>query len=430
MAHVNNVVNVPAPGIPYFQPAQNPPAGTALDPQPDGKPIPKVFQPLKIRGVEFQNRIWLSPLCQYSSEDGKVTAWQFAHLGGIFTRGPGLTVVEATAVVPEGRITPQDAGIWSDEHIEPWRKIVEFAHSQGQKVAIQLAHAGRKASTVAPWLNFGLSAPEIDGGWPNDVYGPSTLPYNANFPQPKELSKADIKRVVRAFADGARRSLRAGFDVIEIHSAHGYLLSEFLAPSVNKRTDEYGGSFENRIRLLIEVVDAIRAIIPSTTPLFVRISAADWLHSVVPNESWTPDDTVRLAPILAEHGVDLLDVSSGGVDQRQQFKLAPFINSDDNERKTAGLLQVPLSRAVKKAHGSQILVGAVGGIVNGHLAEAVLEEGSADVIFVGRHFQKNPGLVWTFAEDLGVTITQAHQIEWGFIGRGGLGRKPVSATKA
>ncbi|OSX61301.1 hypothetical protein POSPLADRAFT_1074896 [Postia placenta MAD-698-R-SB12] len=429
MAHNNNVVNAPAPGIGYFTPAQNPPAGTALDPQPDGKPIPKLFQPLKIRGVEFQNRIWLSPLCQYSAEDGKVTAWQLAHLGGIFTRGPGLSVVEATAVVPEGRITPQDAGIWSDEHIEPWRKIVEFAHSQGQKIGIQLAHAGRKASTVAPWLDFHLSAPEIDGGWPNDVYGPSALAYDENFAQPKELTKADINRVVRAFADGARRSLRAGFDVIEIHSAHGYLLSEFLAPSANKRTDEYGGSFENRIRVLVEVVDAIRAVIPPTMPLFVRLTAADWLHAVLPNESWTVEDTVRLTPILAEHGVDVLDVSSGGIDPRQQFSLAALLDHDDKERKTAGLFQVPLARAVKQAHGSKIFVSAVGGITNGHLAQAVLDEDSADVVFVGRFFQKNPGLVWSFAEDLGVAIRQARQIEWGFTGRA-VGQKATTSTKA
>ncbi|OSX61311.1 hypothetical protein POSPLADRAFT_1146981 [Postia placenta MAD-698-R-SB12] len=429
MAHINNIVNAPAPGIGYFTPAQNPPAGTALDPQPDGKPIPKLFQPLKIRGVEFQNRIWLSPLSQYSSEDGKVTAWQLAHLGGILTRGPGLTVVEATAVVPEGRITPQCAGIWSDEHIEPWRKIVEFAHSQGQKVAIQLAHAGRKASTVAPWLHFHLAAPEIDGGWQNDVYCPSALAYDENSAQPKELTKADIKRVVRAFADGARRSLRAGFDVIEIHAAHGYLLSEFFAPSVNKRTDEYGGSFENRIRLLVEVVDAIRAVIPPTMPLFVRIPATDWLQAVLPNESWTLDDTLRLTPVLAEHGVDLLDVSSGGVHPRQQFSLASLLDHDDKDRKMTGLFQVPLARAVKQAHGSKIFVSAVGGITNGHLAQAILDEDSADVVFVGRYFQKNPGLVWSFAEDLGVALRQARQIEWGFTGRG-IGQKAATSTKA
>ncbi|PCH34982.1 FMN-linked oxidoreductase [Wolfiporia cocos MD-104 SS10] len=405
------IFNAPAPNVPYYTPAQNPAAGTAVDPQPNGKPIPKLFQPLKIRGVEFQNRIFLSPLCQYSAENGKPTPWQFAHLGGIFTRGPGLTVVEATAVVPEGRITPQDCGIWSDEHIEPWKQIVDFAHSQNQKIAIQLAHAGRKASTVAPWLHPRLSAPELDGGWPDNIWAPSAIPYNEQLPKPKELSVAGIKRVVQAFVDGAKRSLKAGFDVIEIHGAHGYLLSEFLNPAANKRTDEYGGSFENRIRLLIEVVDAVRAVILPTMPLFVRVSASDWLEEVQPNECWRVDDTVNLAPILAEHGVDLLDVSSGGILPAQKIKIDPNIPP-----------HVPFSEAVRKAHGDKILVGVVGLINTGKLAQQVLDMGAADVIFVGRLFQKNPGAVWAFAEDLGVTITVAHQIEWGFAGRGGTGR--------
>ncbi|KZT07032.1 FMN-linked oxidoreductase [Laetiporus sulphureus 93-53] len=410
------IVNAPAPNVPYFMPAQNPPAGTALDPQPNGKPIPKLFQPLKIRGVEFHNRIWLSPLCQYSAENGKPSPWQFAHLGGILTRGPGLTVVEATAVVPEGRITPQDVGIWSDEHIQPWKEIVQFAHSQNQKIAVQLAHGGRKASTVAPWLHSGLAAPEIDGGWPDNVWGPSDIPYNEHFPKPKELSHDGVKRVVHAFANGARRALKAGFDVIEIHAAHGYLISEFLNPQANRRTDEYGGSFENRIRLLIEIVDALRAIIPPEMPLFVRVSGTDWLEEVYPNEHWGIEDTVRLAPILAEHGVDLLDVSSGGVHAAQRLKLKP-------------LMQVPFSEAVRRAHGDKILVSAVGSITNGNDARNVIDQGAADVVFVGRQFQKNPGAVWAFAEDLGVTITVPHQIEWGFVGRGGVGRKGVAGLK-
>ncbi|CCM02133.1 uncharacterized protein FIBRA_04210 [Fibroporia radiculosa] len=412
MADANYIINAPAPNVPFYTPAQDPPSGTALNPQPGGAPIPKLFQPLKIRGVDFQNRIFLSPLCQYSADNGKPTPWQFAHLGGIFTRGPGLTIVEATAVLPEGRITPQDTGIWSDEHIAPWKEIVDFAHSQNQKIAIQLAHAGRKASTVAPWLDMGLSAPEVDGGWPDDVWGPSAVPYNEKFPQPKELTKAGIKRVVHAFVEAARRSLKAGFDVIEIHSAHGYLLSEFLAPCANKRTDEYGGSFENRIRLLLEVVDAVRAVIPSTMPLFVRVSATDWLDQVLPTESWRVEDTVKLAGILADHGIDLIDVSSGGIHPAQKFGSAP-------------LMQVPFSDAIRKAHGHKLLVGAVGSINTGLLAQKVLDEESADVIFVGRQFQKNPATVWAFAEDLNVSIHVAHQIEWGFAGRGGVGRKGV-----
>ncbi|KZT66250.1 FMN-linked oxidoreductase [Daedalea quercina L-15889] len=415
MAHNNNYINAPAPNVPYFAPAQYPPAGTALDPQPNGKPIPTLFKPLKIRGVEFQNRIFLSPLCQYSSENGKPTPWQFAHLGGIFTRGPGLTIVEATSVVPEGRITPQDAGIWNDEQTEAWREIVQFAHAQNQKIGIQLAHAGRKASTVAPWIHSGISAPVRDGGWPDDVWAPSAIPYSEQLPVPKELTKDGIKRVVNAFVAAAKRSLKAGFDVIEIHSAHGYLLGQFLAPVANHRTDEYGGSFENRIRLLIEVVDAVRAVIPSTMPLFVRVSATDWLEESHPDQHWGSEDTVRLAEVLAAHGVDLLDVSSGGVHPAQKFRQGGH-----------RLMQVPYSAAVRKAHGDKILVSAVGTITTGELAQSVLDEGAADAVFVGRHFQKNPGTVWAFAEELGVTITHSHQIEWGFVGRGGVGRQPKS----
>ena len=191
-------------------------------------------------------------------------------VGGIFTRGPGLTVVEATAVLPEGRISPECAGIWTDEQAAAWARVVAFAHSQNQKIGIQLAHAGRKASTLAPFLHMGLVADESAGGWPDNVVGPSDVPFSDTFPVPKALTKEGIRRIVKGFVDGAKRAVQAGFDVIEIHGAHGYLISEFLSPTSNKRTDEYGGSFENRIRLALEVVDAVRAVIPPTTPLFFR----------------------------------------------------------------------------------------------------------------------------------------------------------------
>ena len=196
--------------------------------------------------------------------------YRIRTVGGIFTRGPGLTIIEATGVVPQGRITPEDAGLWSDDQIPPLKALVEFAHTQGQKVGIQLAHAGRKASTVAPWLSFHASATEEHGGWPDDVWAPSAIPYSDTFPKPKELTKEGIKDVVKAFVEAAKRALKAGIDVIEIHNAHGYLLSEFLSPQTNKRTDEYGGSFENRIRLTLEVVDAVRGVIPPSMPLFLR----------------------------------------------------------------------------------------------------------------------------------------------------------------
>lgn len=195
---------------------------------------------------------------------------QTSLVGGIFTRGPGLTMIEATGVVPQGRITPEDSGLWCDEQIEPLRQIVEFAHSQGQKVGIQLAHAGRKASTLAPWLSFTETAKEVQGGWPEDVWAPSAIQFSEGFPHPRELSKQGIQDIVKAWADSARRALKAGIDVIEIHNAHGYLLHEFVSPVSNKRTDEYGGSFENRIRLTLEVIDAVRSVIPDSMPLFLR----------------------------------------------------------------------------------------------------------------------------------------------------------------
>ncbi|KAF8962602.1 hypothetical protein BDZ97DRAFT_1105695 [Flammula alnicola] len=399
-----------APGISYYTPQQNPPAGRAIDPQPSGKTIPLLFQSLKIRGVEFQNRIFLSPLCQYSAQNGMVTPWHLAHLGGILTRGPGLTFVEATAVLPEGRITPECSGIWSDAHIKPLSQIVEFAHSQGQKIAIQLAHAGRKASTLVPWTLPvpPLAIPEY-GGWPDDVWAPSALPFIPAYAKPRELTVDGIKRVVTAFVDAAKRAVAAGFDVIEIHAAHGYLLSSFMSPQANKRTDEYGGSFENRIRLTLEVVDAVRAVIPEDMPLFCRVSGTEWMEEVAPDEpSWRVEDTARLAPILAEHGVDLFDVSSGGLDARQKIRSGPEY-------------QVPLAAAAKKAigkiPGSRMLVSAVGGLFEGKVAQDILESGRADVVFVGRGFQKNPGLVWAMADELGVKLHLARQIRLGFGGR-------------
>ncbi|KAJ3547717.1 hypothetical protein NM688_g5372 [Phlebia brevispora] len=417
MAQVNKFINEPATNVPYFTPAQIPPAGTAVDPQPDGKPIPKLFQPIKIRGVEFQNRIWLSPLCQYSAKNGVPSPWQTAHLGGIITRGPGLSIVEATSVTPEGRITPEDLGLWNDEQAAKFAEIVTFAHSQNQKIGIQLGHAGRKASTVTPWLSSRATATEEQDGWPNDVVAPSAIRHSDGFPDPKELTKEGIQRIKQGFVDAAKRAVKAGFDVIEIHSAHGYLLHEFLSPVSNQRGDEYGGSFENRSRLSLEIVDAVRAVIPESTPLFYRISATDRLENVMPNTpSWTVPDTIRLANLLAEHGVDLLDVSSAGTHPKQEIpaKIGDAFHAD-------------LSEAVKAAIGDKLIVATVGGISNGKVAQAVLDKNQADVIFVGRHFQKNPGAVWQFAEDLDLRVTVAHQIGWGFFGRG-VGRSRT-ATK-
>lgn len=214
-----NLENEAAKGISYFTPAQRPPAGTASDPQPNGSHPPKLFQPLKLRGVTFQNRIMLSPLCQYSAENGHHTPWHFAHLGGIISRGPGLSMVEATSVTPEGRITPEDSGLWLDSQMEPLKRIVEFAHSQGQKIAIQIAHAGRKSSTVSPWLSPGAVATKAVNGWPDNVYGPSDIPYSDSLPQPKAMTKADIEEFKKAWVASVKRAVACGFDVVEIHNA-------------------------------------------------------------------------------------------------------------------------------------------------------------------------------------------------------------------
>ncbi|KAF1966554.1 NADPH dehydrogenase [Bimuria novae-zelandiae CBS 107.79] len=366
--------------------------------------IPKLFQPIKIRGVEFQNRIFLAPLCQYSAENGHMTDWHLTHLGGIAQRGPGLTMVEATAVVPEGRITPQDVGLWQDSQIAPMARVVEFVHSQNQKIAIQLAHAGRKASTVAPWLSMGDVATKDLDGWPDNVYGPSAIPFNESHAQPKEMTKQDIENFKQAFKDAIGRALKAGFDAIEIHNAHGYLLHSFLSPVSNQRTDEYGGSFENRTRLTLEIVDIARAAIPDTMPLILRISADDWLTEAG-FKGWTIDDTVRLAEILATRGVDVIDVSSAGNHPAQKIKAGPGY-------------QVHFAKAIKDKVGDKLLVSAVGSITNGEQANGYLEKDGLDIITAGRMFQKNPGLVWAWADDLGVEGRWANQIRWGFGGRG------------
>jgi len=407
--------NRPAPGISYFTPAQVPPAGTAL--VVDGqKNVPKLFRPLKLRGLTLQNRIMLSPLCQYSAEDGHYTMWHKTHMGGIIQRGPGIATVEATAVSPQGRITPEDCGLWKDSQIAGLQEVVEFAHSQNQKIMIQLGHAGRKASTVAPWLSAGAVAGKDLNGWPDDVWAPSAIPWNEHHAQPKEMSLQDIETFKKAFIDSVKRALKAGFDAIEIHNAHGYLLHEFISPVSNKRTDEYGGSWENRVKLTLELVEETRKVIPKDMPLFLRISATDCLEEAprdqVP-ESWTVEDTVKLAPMLADRGVDFLDVSSGGNHPLQHPHAKPAY-------------QAPFAIKVKKVVGDSMAVGTVGSIENAHLANDLLEKDGLDMVTVGRGFQKNPGLVFAWADELGQQVQMPNQIRWGFGGRGKPSGKPIT----
>lgn len=317
-------------------------------------------------------------------------------------------MIEATAVSPEGRITPQDSGLWQDSQIEPMRRVVEFAHSQSQIIGVQIAHAGRKASTVAPWLSMSEMATEKVGGWPNGVLGPSNVPFTDRFPVPKEMSKEDIERFKSNWVAAVKRAVKAGVDFIEIHNAHGYLLMSFLSPAANKRTDEYGGSFENRIRLSMEIAKLTRQNVPDYMPVFLRVSATDWLEESQPDQpSWKLEDTVKFAQALAESGdVDLLDISSGGTHSAQKIHAGTAF-------------QAPFAVAVKKAVGDKMKVGSVGMITSGPVANDLLEKDGLDLVFVGRLFQKNPGLAWTFADELGVEISMANQIRWGFAGRGG-----------
>ncbi|KAJ5909473.1 Aldolase-type TIM barrel [Penicillium tannophilum] len=392
----------PAEGISYFTPAQEPAAGTARNPQTDGKAIPKLFQPLTIRGMTFQNRLGVAPMCQYSADNGHMTPWHMAHYGGIAMRGPGMIIIEATGVVPEGRITPGCVGLWQDSQIKPLKDVVEFAHSQSQKIGIQLGHAGRKASTVAPWMGGGTATNAV-GGWVDNVKGPSAIPFNEGDIIPQAMTLQDIQEVKDAWVSAVKRAIAAGVDFIEIHNAHGYLLSSFLSASSNKRTDQYGGSFENRIRLSLEIAQLTRDTVGDNVPVFLRVSATDWLEESMPEEKgWKLEDTIEFAKALAAQGaIDLIDISTGGVHSSQKIK-------------SGGAFQVPFSAAVKKAVGDKMLVSAVGSINNGKLAEKIMNEENIDLILVGRAFQRDSGMAWAFAKDLNVEIAMAGQIRWGF----------------
>ncbi|OGM42168.1 NADH-dependent flavin oxidoreductase [Aspergillus bombycis] len=382
----------PAEGIPFFTPAQSPPAGTARDPQTSGKPIPKLFRPLTIRGQTFQNRLGLAPMCQYSADDGHMTPWHLTHYGGIAQRGPGLMIIEATAVVPEGRITPGCVGLWRDSQKAMLQQVVEFAHSQGQKIGIQLAHAGRKASTVAPWLG-GVTATNAVGGWVEHVKAPSAIPFAEGDIVPQAMTLEDIQELKDAWVAAVRRAVSVGVDFIEIHNAHGYLLSSFLSPSSNQRSDRYGGSFENRIRLSLEIAQLTRETVGDQMPVFLRVSATDWLEHRPGEQGWSVEDTVEFARAGS--------AGLGGVHSGQKITAGPAF-------------QAPFAAAVKRAVGDRMLVAAVGMINHGQLAEKLLQEHNLDVILVGRAFQRDTGLSWHFAKDLDVEIAMAAQIRWGF----------------
>jgi 2,4-dienoyl-CoA reductase-like NADH-dependent reductase (Old Yellow Enzyme family) len=342
-----------------------------------------LFSPLKLAGVTFPNRIFVSPMCQYSSTDGFASDWHLVHLGSRAVGGASLLMTEASAVLPEARISPQDLGIWKDEHIPGLHRIVEFLHSQGARAGTQLAHAGRKASTTRPWEGMHALTPE-EGGWP-DVWAPSAIPFADNYPKPTALDAAGIRRIKDAFQSATQRALRIGFDVIEIHAAHGYLLHEFLSPLANTRTDEYGGSFENRTRLALEVVDAVREYWPLDKPLFVRVSATDWAEG-----GWDLPQTVELARLLKTRGVDLVDVSSGGMVATAQVPAGPGY-------------QTPFAAEIRKV--AKIPTGAVGMITSAHQAEHILRTGQADVVLLAREFLRDPYFPLHAASQLGTATS-------------------------
>lgn len=348
-----------------------------------------LFTPLSIRGTDIPNRLMVSPMCQYSVEerDGIATEWHHVHLGSRAVGGAGIVMAEATAVEPRGRISAEDLGIWSDAHGAALERTTEFIRQQGSVPAIQLAHAGRKASSVRPWEGGGPLAPE-DGGW--TVVGPTAESWppadDGSVRETERLSTAEIGDIIEAFRDGAVRAAAAGFDVAEVHAAHGYLLHQFLSPVTNDRTDAYGGSFENRIRLTREVTEAVREVWPADKPVFVRISGTDWFPE---RDSWTVEQSARLADELAAVGADLIDVSSGGIaPQSYPESVGPNY-------------QVPLAEHIRANTESDIAIGAVGGITTAEQADALVRNDRADLAIVGRKFLRDPYFGLHAAQELG-----------------------------
>lgn len=342
-----------------------------------------LYSPFQLKGLTLPNRIVVSPMCQYSCKDGMANDWHLVHLGSRAVGGAGLVFTEAAAVSPEGRISPDDLGIWKDEQIEPLRRVTTFIREQGAKSGIQLAHAGRKASTAPPWE--GRHQVDVNNrGW--QTVAPSSIPFNEDDIVPAKLTIDEIHQIVKSFSDAAKRSIEAGFDTIEIHAAHGYLINQFTSPLTNKRSDEYGGSFENRVRLLMEVTQAIHKVIPDGMPLFVRISAEEWAEG-----GHTINDSVEVAKLLKESGADLIDCSSGGVVENQQV----FAGKN---------YQVPFAAQIKKE--ANIATGAVGLITDVVQAEEILQAGKADLIFLGREMLRNPYIALREADKIG------EQIEW------------------
>ncbi|MET3113176.1 2,4-dienoyl-CoA reductase-like NADH-dependent reductase (Old Yellow Enzyme family) [Pedobacter sp. CG_S7] len=347
-----------------------------------------LFSPFKIKTINLKNRIVVSPMCQYSSEDGFASDWHLVHLGSRAIGGAALIIQEASAVSPEGRISAGDLGIWKDEHISYLQKITAFIHEHGSIAGIQLAHAGRKASCSPPWEGA-KQLPTNAGRW--ETFAPSAIPFHKADVTPEALDIEGIKKVIADFKAATIRSLTAGYKVIEIHAAHGYLIHQFLSPLSNLRTDNYGGSFENRIRLLLEILESVQEVWPAENPLFVRISATDWADG-----GWNADEAVQLTALLKNKGVDLIDCSSGGLTEQQQIPLFPGY-------------QVQFAERIKIETG--ISTGAVGLITEAAQAEEILEKGQADLIFLARELLRDPYFALNAAQELGDDVKWPAQYE-------------------
>ncbi len=348
-----------------------------------------LFDPLELRGVTLRNRIGVSPMCQYSSTDGFAHDWHLVHLGQFAVGGAALVLTEATAVVPEGRINPHDLGLWKDEHMEMLARIARFVRSQDAVFGLQLAHAGRKASTIRPWEGSG-PLPEGGGGW-SPVYGPSAVAFDNGWQVPVALDDAGIAQVVAAFAAAAKRAVDIGAQMLELHAAHGYLLHEFLSPLSNHRTDQYGGSLENRVRLSRDVVAAIRRVVPDSFPLSVRLSSTDWAEG-----GWNPDETVALARLLHDDGVDIIDCSSAGLVPRVRIPIGPGYQTQFAER-------------VRRDAG--IATGAVGLITSPQQADTIVRSGQADLVFLARELLRDPHWPLRAARELKVDFGWPKQYE-------------------
>lgn len=347
-----------------------------------------LFNPFRLRTIELKNRIVVSPMCEYSAVDGHPQTWHLVHLGSRAVGGAALVFTEATAVEARGRISPVDTGMYLDSHVASWRPIVDFIHQQGALAGMQLAHSGRKGSTAPPWLG-GKKVPPEQGGW--EPVAPSTEPFNKDHPVPRALTAAEIREVIHAFRRGAERAFAAGFEVLELHAAHGYLLHEFLSPLSNFRQDEFGGSFENRIRIVVQVAEALREVWPARLPLFVRVSATDWKEG-----GWDLEQTVELSKRLKSVGVDLIDVSSGGLVPGIQIPVGPGY-------------QVAFAEGIRKQ--AAIATGAVGMITEPTQADAILKEGKADVIIMARELLRDPYWPRRAAQALGEKIKPPVQYE-------------------